>query len=75
MVEAGRWFEQVVEGQSVGEELVDGQRVVQIELGRFVGEVRLVESQFVAEPVVGRVVVFEQWAGFGWWTGSVEQMM
>ena len=76
VVEAGRWFEQVAGGQPVVEEPVDGQRAVQIELGRFVGEMRSVESQFVEELVVEGLVeesavgwraVSERWTRSGRW--------
>ncbi len=49
--------------------------MVQIVLGKTVGVVRSVESQFVVEPVVGQLVVFGHWVGFGRWTGSGGQVM
>ena len=49
----------------VEKEPVVGRSIVRIELGWSIGMVRLVESQFVGELVVGRLVMFEQWAEFG----------
>jgi len=57
----------VVEEKSVGEEPVVGRSVRQIGFGRFVGVVRLVESQFVEEQAVGGFVaelVVGCWAVF-----------
>ncbi len=67
--------ERVVGEQFVEKELVVGRLVVRIELGRSVGMVRLSESQFVGEPVVGQLVVFEPWTEFGWWAGSLGRVM
>ena len=49
--------------------------MVRIELGGSFGMVRLIESQFVGELVVGRLVVFEQRTEFGRWAGSVGRWM
>ena len=59
----------------VEKELVVGRLMVRIELGRSVEMVRLIESQFVGEPVVGQLVVFEHWAELARWTGSGGQVM
>ena len=67
VVEAGKWFEQVVGGQHVVEEPVDAQHAAQIELGRFVGEVRSVESQFVGGLAVGYGTALERWTSSGRW--------
>ena len=48
--------------------------MVRIELEGSFGMVRLIESQFVGELVVGQLVVFEQRTEFGRWTGSVGRM-
>ncbi len=57
------------------EEPVVGPSEVQIVLGKIVGVVRSVESQFVVEPVVGQLVVFGKWTGFGRWIGSGGRVM
>ena len=79
-VEVGRQFEQVVGRLSGVERMVEkepvvGRSMVRTELGWSIGMVRLIESQFVGEPVVGQLVVFDPWTELGWWPGSVGRKM
>ena len=79
-VEVGRQVEQVVARLSGVERVVEKEPVVwllmvRIELEGSFGMVRLIESQFVGELVVGRLVVFEQRTEFGRLAGSVGRMM